>query len=273
MPSILHNSGHTINEQQDAYAALSETEQSVLFAHHWDMAHQTERSMNWPKTIEIAGKKILAMPLEITALTPGQQEKFKWEANGFEIDCLQMNTDEQIQFAKDHPESPIDWQVSFKNRHSDVEGPYYNGFELFKKVYGAFPDVVSLTEEEATNAGFYPTIHYRNFAARKWMAEMNGGHLATLEDDHKGELRDIYNATKGENNLERLASMGQAPLGYRCDDFAEECRLGRWAILGSGSLDADGNVRTLNALRNEGIVYNNCYCQMDSASGVVVLDK
>jgi hypothetical protein len=45
------------------------------------------------------------------------------------------------------------------------------------------------------------------------MAEMNGGHLATLDKDYNGELRDIYNAAEGKTNLQKLAAMGQAPLG------------------------------------------------------------
>jgi hypothetical protein len=39
------------------------------------------------------------------------------------------------------------------------------------------------------------------------------GHLATLDKNHNGQLFDIYKAAEGKTNLEKLAAMGQAPLG------------------------------------------------------------
>ncbi len=124
-----------------------------------------------------------------------------------------MTQEQQIKFAEDNPEAPIDWQVSFENLQETIDGTLYKGFDLFKKTYEAFPDIRSMTKGEAIKAELYPIIHYRNFAARKWMAEMNGGHLATLDEDHNGELSDIYNAAPGNTNLQKLAAMGQAPLG------------------------------------------------------------
>jgi hypothetical protein len=191
------------------------------------------------------------MPLESMALTPEQQEKFKTEAKGFEIDCSTMTQAEQKQFTKNNPEAPIDWQVSFETLQAEIDGKPYTGFDLFKKTYEAFPDICSMTKDEATEAGLYPTIHYRNFAARKWMAEMNGGHLATLDKDYNGELRDIYNAAEGKTNLQKLAAMGQAPLGWRDADGAEVYKLGSWARLGSGLLLGGGLVRALVAHRDE----------------------
>jgi hypothetical protein len=144
------------------------------------------------------------------------------------------------------------WKVSFETLQAEINGnPYTTGFDLFKKVYEAFPGIASMTKDEATEAGLYPIIHYRNFAARKWMAEMNGGHLATLNKDYNGELRDIYNAAEGKTNLQKLAAMGQAPLGWRLADDAEVYNLGYWARLGSGSLDGDGDVRALCAHRDK----------------------
>lgn len=123
------------------------------------------------------------MPLESMALTPEQQKKFtqpKEEGGigGFEIDCSRMSKEEQIQFANDNPDAPIDWQVSFEEAESTIDGVSYRGFDLFKKVYEAFPNIVKMTQDEAVIAGLYPVIHYRNFSARKWLAKVNGGYLA-----------------------------------------------------------------------------------------------
>ncbi len=146
------------------------------------------------------------MPLETMALTPEQQKKFE-EAGGL------MNPVPKVATADKNQDKMMYWAESFETLQAKIDGTPYSGFGLFKKVYEAFPDIHSMTQDEATEAGLYPTIHYRNFAARKWMAEMNGGHLATLDKDYNGELRDIYNAAEGKTNLQKLAAMGQAPLG------------------------------------------------------------
>jgi len=184
------------------------------------------------------------MPLETMALTPEQQKKFE-EAGGL------MNPVPKEATADKNQDKMMYWSESFETLQSEIDGTLYKGFDLFKKVYEAFPDIRSMTKDEATEAGLYPIIHYRNFAARKWMAEMNGGHLATLDKDYNGELRDIYNAAEGKTNLQKLAAMGQAPLGWRNANDAEVYSLGYWAGLGSGSLDGDGLVRALDALRDE----------------------
>jgi hypothetical protein len=124
------------------------------------------------------------MPLESIALTPEQKEKFKTDAKGFEIDCSTMTREEQIQFANNNPDAPIDWQVSFETLQAEIDRMSYKGFDLFKKTYEAFPDIVSMIKDEAIETGLYPIIHYRNHAARKWMAEMHGGHLATLDKSY-----------------------------------------------------------------------------------------
>jgi hypothetical protein len=154
----------------------------------------------------MAGYKILAMPLETMAFTQEQQQKFE-EAGGL----MYPVPKEAIAFK--NRKKMMYWSESFETLQSEIDGTLYKGFDLFKKVYEAFPDIASMTKEEAIAQGLYPTIHYRNFAARKWMAEMNGGHLATLDKDYNGELRDIYSAAEGKTNLEKLAAMGQAPLG------------------------------------------------------------
>lgn len=200
--------------------------------------------VEWPKTIEIAGKKILAMPLETMALTPEQQKKFE-EAGGL------MNPSSEVAVADKNQDKMMYWAESFETLQSEIDGTLYKGFDLFQKVYEAFPDIRSMTKDKATETGLYPIIHYRNFAARKWMAEMNGGHLATLDKDYNGELRDIYNAADGKTNLQKLAAMGQAPLGWRSADDAKVYSLGSWAKLGSGSLLGDGGFRTLDAHRGK----------------------
>jgi hypothetical protein len=259
-------SGYTTREQQDAHDLLPEDEKSVLYTHHWNTAHKIERSMSWPKTIEIAGKKILAMPLETMALTREQQKKFE-EAGGL------MNPASKVATADKNQDKMMYWAESFETLQSEIDGTLYKGFDLFKKTYEAFPDIAEMTKDEATEAGLYPIIHYRNFAARKWMAEMNGGHLATLDKDYNGELSDIYKAAEGKTNLEKLAAMGQAPLGWRSAYGAKVFLLGNWALLGSGSLYGDGDVRSLNARRDKAGAGSGWCCQRDAVSSVVVLDK
>jgi hypothetical protein len=226
----------------------------------------TKVAVEWPKTIEIAGKKILAMPLETMALTPEQQKKFE-EAGGL------MNPASKVATADKNQDKMMYWAESFETLQSEIDGTLYKGFDLFKKVYEAFPDIASMTKDEATEAGLYPIIHYRNFAARKWMAEMNGGHLATLDKDYNGELRDIYNAAEGKTNLQKLAAMGQAPLGWRDANDAKVWHLGGWAKLGSGSLNGDGFVRALDARRDEAFADDNVYWRRYAVSSIVVLDK
>lgn len=213
------------------------------------------------------------MPLESMGLTREQQEKFRTEAKGFEIDCSKMTKAEKIQFAQDNPDAPIDWQVSFETLQAEIYGTLHKGFDLFNKIYEAFPDIRSMNEDEAKEAGLYPIIHYRNHAARKWIAKMNGGHLATLDEDNNGEFHDIYIKAKGKTNLQKLAAMGQAPLGWYSPLDASVCNLGHWARLGSGSLYDDGNVRTLLAHRDRTGADYNWSSQFTADSGVVVLYK
>ena len=222
--------------------------------------------MNLPKPIEIAGKKILAMPLETMALTLEQQKKLE-EAGGL------MNPASKVATADKNQDKMMYWAESFETLQLEIDGTLYKDFDLFKKVYEAFPDICSMTKDEATEAGLYPTIHYRNFAARKWMAEMNGGHLATLDKDYNGELRDIYDAAKGNTNLQKLAAMGQAPLGWRNADDEKVYDLGYWVGWGSGSLDSVGNVRSLDAQPGMAGAGDSWFWQWDAIGSVVVLDK
>jgi hypothetical protein len=206
------------------------------------------------------------MPLETMALTHEQHWKFL-EAGGL------INPVPREATADKNQDKMMQWVESFETLESEINGTLYAGFELFKKVYEAFPDIARMTKEEATAQGLYPIIHYRNYAARKWMAEMNGGHLATLDKDYNGELRDIYNAAEGKTNLQKLATMGQAPLGWLDAGYTEVFSLGHWAGLSSGSLNGDGNVRTLYAHRDETVAQDDWYFQCSAVSGVVVLDK
>lgn len=107
------------------------------------------------------------MPLETISLTPEQQKKFD-EAGGL------MNPSSKVSMADKNENKMMYWTESFENLKAEIGGTTYVGFQLFKKVYEAMPQIASLTQEEATKKGLYPTIHYRNHEARKWMAEMNG---------------------------------------------------------------------------------------------------
>jgi hypothetical protein len=217
-----------------------------------------------PKTTKIAGYTILAMPLESIGLTPEQQKKFE-EAGGL------INPLPEDSFFPKGQDKPIQWTENFERLEATIDGTPYQGFDLFKKVYEAFPSIKSITKEEAIKAGIYPTIYYRNFAARKWMAELNGGHLAMLDSNFNGEFRDIYNEAKGKTNLEKLASIGQAPFGSR-HAAGEIYYWLDYAFLGSDSLDGDGHVRTLYIHTVTMDILNGSFWQRDPINSVVVLD-
>ncbi len=98
--------------------------------------------MFWLRTTEIAGKKILAMPLEAIAFTPEQQKKFE-EAGGL------MNPVVEVAIAAKNQDKMMCWTESFETLESEINGTLYEGFELFKKVYEAFLDIAGMTREEA----------------------------------------------------------------------------------------------------------------------------
>ena len=130
------------------------------------------------------------MPLQSIALTPEQQQKFK-EAGGL----IEPTTEEAIK--EENRDKMMYWSESFDDIQVVIGQDIYREFRLFKKVYEAFPDICSMTRDEAIEAGLYPTIHFRNFAACKWLAEeIYGGHLAILNTDHTGELYEIYTAAE-----------------------------------------------------------------------------
>ena len=113
------------------------------------------------------------------------------------------------------------------------------------------------------------------------MAENLGGHLATLDENCEGELRDIYTAAKakaieeyGEDmkNLVILKYMGQAMLGCRNAKGARVYNLGHVAYLASFSLFGNSFVRSLFAHRDASNVHNNCHLQKAAISSVVVID-
>lgn len=167
-------------------------------------------------SLEVNGEtiEILGLPMETMALTPDQHEMFE-EAGGLEVDCSLIDEFEQMEFAENHQNVPIDWQVNFENFKTKIHGTFYTGFALFKKVYEAFPDIQRMTQDEATAVGLYPIIHYRNNPALKWMTEMNDGRLTRIDDDNSGELDDIFEAITGETWKKKVAAMGQALFGIR----------------------------------------------------------
>ncbi len=83
------------------------------------------------------------MPLEAIAFTPEQQQKFE-EAGGL------INPPPEIATAFKHQENMLYWTKSFVGLREEIDGKIYGGFNLFKKVYKAFPDIRSMTKEEAT---------------------------------------------------------------------------------------------------------------------------
>lgn len=185
-----------------------------------------------------------------------------------------VNPKPEVAIADKNQEKMMYWEESFENMQATLGRTLYKGFDLWKQVYKAFPEYKDMTEEQARKAGLYPAIHYYNHAGRKWMAVNHGGHLATLDNEYQGELRNIWDATegKGTTNLERLATIGQAPLGWRDADDARVYNLGDWSFLASGSLDAGDDVRSLYMHRRSD-VFKDCQWQWAAVSSVVVLDK
>ena len=254
---------HPLSKQESQKEIISWSENKQI-----DVQSLHEKVLRWPKTKEVDRYTILAMPLESMGFTPEQERKFL-EEGGF-INPEQNNI-------KANKNNMIYWTVSFKNLEAKIDGKLYTGFELFKKVYEAFPDICSMSQKEAEEAGLYPYIHYRNFAARKWMAEKLGGRLATLTSygngNSKGELQEIYNEAKGETNLKKLAAMGQAPLGWVYPCKKEIHNFGVLVKLGSDSLSNDGNVITLYVHCDTKESYSSWSGQNSAVSSVVIINK
>ncbi len=204
--------------------------------------------------------------MESIGFSPEEQKKFE-KVGGL------MNPPPKVATAKKNQDRMMHWIESFEDLQAEINGMLYNGFDLFRRVYQGFPDICSMTKEEATAQGIYPIIHYRNHAARKWMAKMNRGHLAILDEEYNGELRNIYDATTGPTNLQKLAKMGQAPFGWRNADDGGVYELGDWASIASGLLGANGNVRALHAPLRWPVVANDWFWQSKAVGAVVVLNK
>lgn len=232
----------------------------------------TKSAVKLPETIEIAGYKILAMPLESIKLTPEQEKKFI-KAGGYIIDISKTWKDEAIRIAKENPLAMIEWQENFETLEIKSEGTIYTGFDLFKKIYRNFSNMIFMSKDQAIEAGLYPIIHYRNFAAREYIARMYGWHLATLDKDYKGELRDIYNAAPGNTNHEKLTSMGQAPLGWYDINNASVYLLDRWTMLSSDSVNNDGNLYSLNIYNNDIVVNNGQVWRNAGVSSIIILNQ
>lgn len=240
-------------------------------------AKEASTALEWPKSIEIAGKRILAMPLEAMPLTEVQKLKFL-DAGGIIMDMTKISKKEAIRIANESPWAMLEWQESFEDLswtmrkystnpfEGDGPGRSYTGYSLFKIVYQTFPGFRSMSKKQATIAWLYPTIHYRNLAARRWFAEMSGGRLAA---DY--EILEIYRAIRGESNAERLALMGQAPLGYREWASWYISGLGSSAELGGWLFDQSGMVSGIGVERYAPGVSEESYRSMDATSGVVIM--
>ena len=206
------------------------------------------------------------MPLESMRLTPEQEKKFI-EAGGL------MNPKHEVARAEENKDKMMYWVENFENEEEEIDGERYKGFDLFKKVYEAFPHIQSMSKEQATALDLYPDIHYRNYSASKWFAEMNGGRFTTLDKYYSGELRDIYNAAEGKTGIEKLASIGQAPFGWRGAQIGAVFGLGKSAMLASSSFNDDGSIRGLD-VDIDGTVYNDdLRLKINAYNIFVVLDK
>ena len=271
---FIHMLGYITEEQQNAFNLLPKEQQDILFNYAWKTAHSMEHAMNWPKTIEIAGKTILAMPLESMGMTDEQKKKFE-TAWGL------MKPSIGVSILDENQEKMMYWAESFEKMTAKIKWQTYTGFALFHKVYEAFPEVLALSEEQARAEWLYPIIHFRNHAARVWMAKNLGGHLATLDENHAGELMDIHQAAKAKaiekhgkdvRNPTILKYMGQVMLGWRVAKVAKVYGLGHVSCLASGSLNVNGDVRSFYAVRDKSNVRNYWDLLRTAISSVVVMD-
>jgi hypothetical protein len=142
-------------------------------------------------SLEVNGEtvELLGLPLQALGMTPAQQREFE-KAGGLMNPTPQVAKKAPLKwdFVKKYDYALVEsqmmyWVGSFENFQEEIDGKLYKGFGLFKKVYEAFPDIRSMTKDEATEAGLYPTIHYRNFGTLKLMAEMSGGYLPNLDTE------------------------------------------------------------------------------------------
>ena len=127
----------------------------------------------------------------------------------FEAGGVQNPISSQVEtLLTDGKEPMLCYTRNFEEMEHSIEGKTYRGFELWKKVYEAFPEYADLTEAQAREAGIYPNIYYYTRTGREWMAKYHGGHLADLEYLAKD------NSLYAEKSLEHI-KMRQPMLG-RC---------------------------------------------------------
>ncbi len=202
----------------------------------WTTTHRIAIALDWPNTIEIAEKTVLSLPFGFGH----PPSKFSKEGGIIHPTLKQAKT------KKNRQTMMMCWKRSFEQMGYLIEGKYYKGFELWKKVYEAFPEYANMTEKQARKQGIYPEIFYYNSAGREWMATYHGGHLADLNNLFEGELWDIWQATEGKGTIkERLAAIRQAPIGWYHANSAYVIDIGNCSCLASTSLNSSGRLRCL----------------------------
>ncbi len=176
----------------------------------------------------------------------------------------------------------------FEDRAEFIDSQKYTGYALFQRVMKYvfkfhFPEYADISEEEAREKRIYPTFAWRNHGGRMEWAKSHNGHIAELDENYKGELRDIWNAARqavidmwkyggNPSNEIVLGYLGIALLGWRGAFDAKVYGLGVMAELGSGSLDGLGDVRSLGARRDEAGADDDWLWQRGAVSSVVVSD-
>jgi hypothetical protein len=275
--------GYTTREEQNAFNALPQDERDVLMAHAWDTAHSMERTMNGPKTIELAGHQVIAMPDELRPLSTEKQEALKKQWWLIDPTFAEVQAAEQTLWATNVKSY---YNKKWTELSVAIDSNKLTGYPLFQRITKNlfarhFPEYMNLTEQEATKAGIYPNIGYPSYGARAELRKMTNAHVATLDKNSQWELRDIYEAAKKialeknpnatQENI--LAEMGTALLGWVRANDGQVCVLGELAGLGSVALDEGGGVPSLNAHRGSQDANYYWYSPRTAISSVGVMDK
>jgi hypothetical protein len=228
-----------------------------------------ETSLTPPKTIELAGYHIIAMPDELRPISTEKQKELKQQ--GWLIDP----TYEQLKRAEKElwaPNIKSYYNKDWRNLAFTIDRVKLTGYPLFqritKKLFALhLPEYVNMTEEQSTQAGIYPNIGYASYSAKIAMKEWNNARLPNFtEKKYAWELVEIYEAAKTKafaknpkaTQEDILAEMGTAFFGLLYTGNSEVCDIGTYANIGSATFHRTSNTYGLNVYHdspNAGILH------------------